>query len=73
MIETERSEVRQPWQATYWKTVPTGYEITFEDDYRLEGHRHEDIDQSACHELWETWHQWHRDFKDVCGEYFKGT
>jgi len=69
LIETEKVLVQRPWQATYWKILPIGYEITFEYDYSLG--RSQDLANSACAEIFETWDKWHRSFRDVCDEYFK--
>ena len=37
LAESKQGEVLVPWQATYWKTLPTGYRLRYEWMYRRHG------------------------------------
>jgi len=73
---TERWEDLRPWQATYWKSVAVGYELTFKCDPQSFGLGRRSIDtygsiQKECEDLIETWHDWCKSFEEVCNEYLK--
>lgn len=73
---TERREAFQPWQATYWKTVAVGYEITFKYDLGSFEPDPGSIDEEDavyddCADLLKTWHDWCKNFEEICREHFK--
>jgi hypothetical protein len=65
--------VLQPWDATYWKTLPVGHQLTFQ----FEGHHRRTLSQqdyaevkSSCDEIDATRRSWCKSFEEVCKEHF---
>jgi hypothetical protein len=73
---TDRWTTHQPWNATYWKTLPIGYEFAF----RFEKHEwpppegrdlqsYNEV-ESACEQVETSWRQWTKSFEEICKEHF---
>jgi len=69
---TDRWMVLRPWNATYWKTLSSAYQLTFRvsissspTGYNRLGHTH-----PACQQVTESWRLWRKSFDEVCKEHF---
>lgn len=69
---TERWELLQPWQATYWKTLPIGHRLKFFTSWGRpvsSPPSSEEVEEVFRFQR-EIWGGWHEKFDVICREHF---